>query len=75
MEEDIERLEKLSIDDVKSLHGEFLNGQHGEIAVVGDFDPDATLAKLNEVFAGWKTEQPLRTNQRACQSQCWWRAN
>ncbi len=58
MEEDIERLEKLSIDDVKSLHGEFLNGQHGEIAVVGDFDPDATLAKLNEVFAGWKTEQP-----------------
>jgi len=43
---------------VKSLHSEFLNGQHGEIAVVGDFDQDGVLAKLNDVFGGWESDKP-----------------
>ncbi len=58
MQEEIERTRKVTIDDIKLLHRDFLSGQFGEVAVVGDFDPDATLAKMNEVFAGWKSEIP-----------------
>lgn len=60
MPEQLERIKAVKIDDVVSLYQGFLNGEHGEIAVVGDFDPDAVLAKLNEVFAGWKSDRPYR---------------
>ena len=60
LEEDLERTKAVTIDDIKSLYKDFLNGEHGEIAVVGDFEKDATLEKLNEVFAGWKSEQPYK---------------
>ena len=56
--EDLERYGALTNDDIVSLYKDFVSGQYGEIAVVGDFDKDAVLAKLNEVFAGWKTNQP-----------------
>ena len=58
--EKLERIKALTLDDVKSLHSEFLNGQHGEIAVVGDFEKDKVLEKLNEVFGGWTSEQPYQ---------------
>jgi zinc protease len=56
MEENLERIKAVTNDDVVSLYKEFLGGQHGEIAVVGDFDQDDTLAELNNVFDGWKSE-------------------
>lgn len=66
MEEDLERTQSVTIDDVVSLHQNFLNGQHGEIAVVGDCDPEAVLAKLNSMFAGWKSSEPyLRIEEPA----------
>ncbi len=58
MEENLERFENVTLEDVKSLFRDFIGGEHGEIAVVGDFDDEATLEKLNEVFAGWKSDQP-----------------
>ncbi|MDG1873817.1 MAG: pitrilysin family protein [Mariniblastus sp.] len=57
LEEDLERAKAVSLADVKNLFSDFLNGEHGEVAVVGDFDQDATLAKLNEMFAGWKSDE------------------
>ena len=60
LEEELERIEALTLDEVKSLHSEFLNGQHGEIAVVGDFDEKGVLAKLNDVFGGWKSDKPYK---------------
>jgi zinc protease len=58
MKENLERVEKVTLDDVKSLYQDFIGGEHGEIAVVGDFDDEAILEKLNSVFADWKTDQP-----------------
>ena len=60
LEEELERIKALTLDEVKSLHSEFLNGQHGEIAVVGDFEEKAVLAKLNDVFGGWKSDKPYK---------------
>lgn len=58
MEENLERIEKVTLDDVKSLYKDFIGGEYGELAVVGDFDDDAILGKLNSVFADWKSGQP-----------------
>jgi zinc protease len=60
IEEELERINAVTIQNVVSLHKDFLGGQYGEIAVVGDFDSDATLAKLNEVFGGWKNNRPYK---------------
>lgn len=58
IKEEIQRYKDITIEDVKELYETFLSGQHGEVAVVGDFDVQPTLAKLNEVFADWTTDQP-----------------
>ena len=60
LSEELERVKAVTIDDLKALHSEFLNGQHGEIAVVGDFEKDGVLEKLNEVFGDWVSEQPYQ---------------
>ena len=59
IEEDIERYEALTVDDVVTLHKDFIGGENGEIAIVGDFDAETALAKLNEMFAGWKAAKPF----------------
>ncbi|MEL7496943.1 MAG: pitrilysin family protein [Planctomycetota bacterium] len=56
--EQIERYKNVTIKDVRSLYKKFLNGQHGELAVVGDFDRTSTLATLDQVFNGWTSKQP-----------------
>ncbi len=63
IEENLERYKAVTIDDVKSLYGDFIGGQNAEIAVVGDFDQEAVLAKLQDVFSGWKSDQPYERIQ------------
>ena len=58
IEESIEMLKSCSVEQVQKLHQDFLNGSHGEIAIVGDFDPESTMASLNDIFSDWKSEQP-----------------
>ena len=43
IKESIELMKGVTIDDVKRLYKEFLNGEHGELAIVGDFDADSCL--------------------------------
>ena len=56
--EDIERYKALTVDDVVALHRDFIGGENGEVAIVGDFDAETALSKLNEIFSGWKAEKP-----------------
>lgn len=55
LEESLQRLEKLSRDDVVKLYKEQLGGQTGEIVLVGDFDDKAVVPQLESLVAGWKT--------------------
>ncbi|MCI0358280.1 MAG: insulinase family protein [Planctomycetaceae bacterium] len=57
-DEQIARLSGVTIDQVRKVYGEFLGATDGELVIVGDFDPAATLAKVNELLAGWKSDQP-----------------
>lgn len=64
VKEEIETFQALTIEDVRTLHREFIGGQNGELAVVGDFDSAAVLAKLNEVFLGWSASEPYARIER-----------
>ena len=57
MPERIQRLESLELRQLKKLHREFLNGRHGEIAMVGDFDAAKVPRVLESVLGGWKEKQ------------------
>jgi len=56
-DEQIARLSAVTIEQVRKLYGEFLGATDGELVIVGDFDPPATLAKVNELLGGWKSTQ------------------
>jgi zinc protease len=58
IDEEIERWQKVKIDDVRRLHNEFLGADHALAVVVGDCEPAVVEKKLNEIFDGWKAQMP-----------------
>lgn len=60
IEESIAEVEAVTLEDVKNFYESFYGGSHGEIAVVGDFDPDEIRALLTELFGDWKSPQPFQ---------------
>ncbi len=49
-----------TLADVKSFHARFVGGAHAELALVGDFDPDAMRALATELFGAWKSPSPYQ---------------
>lgn len=56
--EEIEMVKAVTIDDIKTLYSEFLNGANGELSIVGDFDSEATLEQIKATLDGWESKQP-----------------
>lgn len=56
--EEIEMVKALTIDDIKRLYSEFLNGSNGELSIVGDFDSEGTLEQVQTILDGWESKQP-----------------
>jgi zinc protease len=54
--ESLERLAKVKRDDLVKIYQQQIGGSAGELAIVGDFDPDATVKQLETIFGGWKSE-------------------
>ena len=48
-------LRKAKVDSVKSMYG-LLSGRQGHVTIVGKFDKDKTLAKLDAMLANWNPE-------------------
>ena len=40
---------------VKKFHGQFYGASNAELAIVGDFDPEAMRALVTELFGNWKS--------------------
>jgi zinc protease len=57
-QEQIERYQKLTLDDVKSLYRDYIGASNGELAVVGDFDNDELLAGLGKIVGDFKSPKP-----------------
>jgi len=56
MDESAARIKKVTLADIKKLYESQLGGEHGEIAIVGDFEPVEVKKGLEGVLAGWKSE-------------------
>ena len=58
IEESLARVQAVTRDQVAQLYREYLGSQAGELAIVGDFDPEACLPILQATFAGWTATKP-----------------
>ena len=54
--ESLARLANVKREDVVQIYNEQIGGSVGELAIVGDFDPEATVKELELIFAGWKSD-------------------
>ncbi|MCS7015166.1 MAG: insulinase family protein [Gemmatales bacterium] len=58
VEEEIARVRALRGEEIRRLYQEFLGSQAGELALVGDFDPESVNSQLAALFDGWQAPQP-----------------
>ena len=56
LEERIARFRDVTIEQIAELHAKQLNGTHGEVTAVGDFDPEEITAACEEMFADWTSD-------------------
>ena len=59
-EESAKRIEAVTLEQVKAIYKDQVGATAGELAVVGDFDPEPTLAKVRKILEGWKSEVPIK---------------
>jgi zinc protease len=64
IDEQLERMKKLSLEQVRTLYRAYLGADHGELAIVGDFDPSEVLPILGRALEGWKAEKPYARIER-----------
>lgn len=58
VDEEIARLKATTIEQVRTLYNDYLGASHGELAVVGDFEPSETVPVLAKALEGWKSSKP-----------------
>ncbi len=63
-EESLRELEKVTLEEVKDVYKRQLSATTGEIAIVGDFEVEPTLAALQNVLKDWKSEVSYRSIDR-----------
>jgi zinc protease len=64
VQEEIALYQNVKVEELRQLHAEFLSNQAGEVAIVGDFDPQEVKAWLSAELAGWETSQPYERVER-----------
>jgi zinc protease len=63
-EESEKRREAVTLDQVVALYNKQLGATVGEIGIVGDFDPEATLPLLRDMLKDWKSDVPVKRIER-----------
>jgi zinc protease len=59
LDESIDRLKKLTIEQVKTLYHDCIGADNGDVVVVGDFEPSEIMPILEKTFDGWKSPKPF----------------
>jgi zinc protease len=59
-EENEKRLAEVNLAQVKALYEKQLGAKVGELAIVGDFDPEPALAQVREVLTDWQSAVPVK---------------
>lgn len=55
VEESITRIKATTLEQVKGVYEKQIGGSVGELAVVGDFDPEAVKKAAADLLGGWKS--------------------
>lgn len=58
LEESIKGLNAVTLEDVKSFYQNFYGASKGELAIVGDFEPEAATQQIGQAFTGWLSATP-----------------
>jgi zinc protease len=58
IDEEIEELNAVTLDAVKAFHQQFFGASHGELVVVGAFDPPAIEKAAGELLPAWNSAIP-----------------
>ena len=53
LDEQLAELKAVKLDDLRAWHRAMYGTSEGQIAIVGDFDPDQVRPLLEKLFAGW----------------------
>ncbi|MFP5391511.1 MAG: M16 family metallopeptidase [Gammaproteobacteria bacterium] len=60
LDEELALFKAVKLEDVKAFHRDFYGASHGELAVVGDFDPAEIRKVAAEAFGGWASKAPYK---------------
>jgi zinc protease len=60
IDEDIEDTSGVTLDEVKKFHERFYGASHGELTIVGQFDPEAAGKAAAQLFGQWASPAPYR---------------
>jgi zinc protease len=60
VEESLAQVDSVTMDQIKKLYETQIGATQAELAVVGDFDPEATLAAVVDALKGWESKVPVR---------------
>jgi zinc protease len=68
-EESIQRIEAITLEQVRKVYSEQIGAQHGELVAVGDFDADAVVQQVGDILKDWTAKtayqripRPARTD-------------
>ena len=57
-DEQIEDVSKAKVEDARAFYKEFYGANHGEVAIVGDFDPAEVKKALTDLFGSFTNKAP-----------------
>ncbi len=60
LQEQAELYNDVTLEQVKDVYNNYLGGENGELALVGDFDPDAVLPTLEKITTSWKADKAYK---------------
>ncbi len=63
-EESIDQIENLTLDEVKKIYATQLSSAVGEVAIVGEFEPEEFLNALGSVLKDWHSDVEYRSIDR-----------
>jgi zinc protease len=60
IDEQLENVSKVTLEDVKKFHAQFYGASHGELVIVGQFDPALLRSTATELLGTWASPAPFR---------------
>jgi zinc protease len=60
IDEQMDDLNKVTLDDVKKFYRQFYGSSHGQFVVVGQFDPAEIQKTAGELFGAWTSPAPYK---------------